>query len=323
MGIFVSNLQKNKSKPMKKYVFSIKKAIIFCVINAILFSCGEKSEKIVFPAVFDQAVPESQPGHSNLWKISGKDLQKPSYLFGTVHLLCLEDMFFTENFKTAFREIEQIAFEIDMTDLSKMVGAVQGAMMTETSLSQLVNKEDYALIEKFFSEELLMPISFFEKQMPMMAAALVSKSVMKCKEDGSYELILQQLATQHNIPIIGLEAIEDQLDVFRKIPYEQQATMLVKSIQQLDSSRLQMQEMIQTYRNQDIEKAAAMIKDNSQELSEFEDILLKNRNQNWIEKIEKNSASKSTMYAVGAAHLGGEFGVIQLLKAQGYTVEPF
>ena len=51
-------------------------------------------------------------------------------------------------------------------------------------------------------------------------------------------------------------------------------------------------------------------------------MLLNNRNKNWISKIDKYVKQKPTFIAVGAAHLGGQNGVISLLKKQGFKVEP-
>ena len=57
-------------------------------------------------------------------------------------------------------------------------------------------------------------------------------------------------------------------------------------------------------------------------MMQYEDILLNNRNYNWVEKLKKLMPGKSLVVAVGAGHLPGDKGVINLLRKAGFTVTP-
>src|SRR5689334_3400412 len=70
-----------------------------------------------------------------LWEITGNDLQKPVYIYGTMHLLCAKDALLSNNLKQIIREADQIYFEIDMDDISELLsGFKQGKMKNDTTL---------------------------------------------------------------------------------------------------------------------------------------------------------------------------------------------
>lgn len=114
------------------------------------------------------------------------------------------------------------------------------------------------------------------------------------------------------------------MGIFDSIPLKTQAEMLVKSIKSVNSGASEFKAMVELYKSQDIEAMAGTMKSDSSgenEMGKYENILLTTRNKNWIPLIGKNSATKSTFYAVGAGHLGGETGVVNLLRKEGFTVK--
>ena len=119
----------------------------------------------------------------------------------------------------------------------------------------------------------------------------------------------------------GLETIDFQISIFDEIPDEDQATMLVESIKSSDTGSDQMKEMVDIYKRQDI-NAMQELMQGDETIKEYEDILLVKRNKNWIPQIKEMMASESVFFAVGAGHLGGEMGVIQLLKNEGLKLTP-
>ncbi len=69
-----------------------------------------------------------------LWRISGNNLTKPSYLFGTIHLLCANDIELSETLKSAIKETDKVYLELDMDNLFEMMQAVQKMKMRTTPL---------------------------------------------------------------------------------------------------------------------------------------------------------------------------------------------
>lgn len=113
------------------------------------------------------------------------------------------------------------------------------------------------------------------------------------------------------------------MNIFDEIPYEQQAKDLVKMAQEgLEKSKETFSLMLKLYQEQDIEAMTKLVEeDSTQTISNHSDKLLNNRNKNWIPKISEFANQKPTFFGVGAGHLGGENGVIALLRREGYTVK--
>jgi len=80
--------------------------------------------------------------------------------------------------------------------------------------------------------------------------------------------------------------------------------------------------MVKLYKDQDLVGMQKMFEDDEEGIGKYEDVFLKNRNQNWIPVMEKMMSAKPTFFAVGAGHLGGSIGVIALLRKVGYNVKP-
>jgi uncharacterized protein YbaP (TraB family) len=125
----------------------------------------------------------------------------------------------------------------------------------------------------------------------------------------------------------GLETVEDQVNVFEKIPYADQAKALVELIKEIkkdsNSGKAEFKKLLDLYLAQDIDGMVVMSGEEFfGDLENGEAELLTNRNQKWIPKIKAMSKEKPTFYAVGAAHLGGPNGVIRLLMKEGYSLKP-
>lgn len=268
--------------------------------------------------------------NSLLWEISGRGLQQPSYLFGTIHMIGREDFFLTEATKASFGKAGQVVFEIDMEemmDFTKLMPLMMKAFMAnDTTLSDLLSEEDYALVKGHF-EEIGLPIMFLERIKPMFLSALGGEDMfsMGGGEDAevvSYEMELMQMAQQRRLPIEGLETAEYQMSMFDSIPYKAQAEMLVRAIQSEDTGDGQFARMVELYKSQDLQGMQAMMEDEASGIGGYEDLLLVRRNRNWIPVMGELMKVKPAFFAVGAGHLGGAQGVVALLREAGYSVKP-
>ncbi|MFK7935270.1 MAG: TraB/GumN family protein [Saprospiraceae bacterium] len=264
-----------------------------------------------------------------LWKISGKELTQPSYLFGTIHMIGKEDFSLSDVTKESFAKTERVTFEIDMADMNDM--SKQMSMMMKAfmeggkTLKQLLSEEDYKLVSDYFNK-MGMPMMFLERIKPMFLSALtatdMSPTAMQSGEVVSYEMELMKMAQAKEKETGGLETMEFQMSMFDSIPYEAQAAMLVDGLKNQDSGNEQFAEMVKLYKAQDINAMHKMIDSDESGVGDYEELLLVNRNLNWIPIMEKMMEEKPTFFAVGAGHLGGDKGVVTLLVAAGYDVKP-
>jgi uncharacterized protein YbaP (TraB family) len=134
---------------------------------------------------------------------------------------------------------------------------------------------------------------------------------------------LMKISHQQNKEIFGLETVKEQMAVFDVISYQEQINQLIKSVKdKLANDKKEYIEGLEMYEKEDLNGLLEVFeKSDNTMMSKYNDILLINRNNKWIPKIEKEILQKPTFFGVGAAHLSGENGIIMLLRKNGYTVE--
>lgn len=300
-------------------------------VGVLLFTTSKLKAQVVAEMTSDSTETEAQLDsldNSLLWEISGNGLETPSYLFGTIHMIAEKDFIFTDTTKAVFDKCSKVAFEIKMDDVMNL--GTQFSLMTKVfmndgkTLQSLLNEEDYGVVKEYF-KEMGLPLTFLERMKPMFLSALVSGDLSgeqdkEAEKMVSYEFKLMDRAQRLNKEIAGLETLEFQMGIFDKIPYEAQAQMLVESIKMSDAGNDQLQEMVELYKAQDLNNLHRLISSDSEGLGEHEDVLLNERNRNWIGKMEEMMKETRVFFAVGAGHLAGEEGVINLLKKEGYTL---
>jgi len=116
-----------------------------------------------------------------------------------------------------------------------------------------------------------------------------------------------------------LESMEEQLNFIHSIPYKEQAKMVLDYIEEGENMEAEFDELTKTYLSEDIDALHRLIEKQAKEYDFMAD-LVDNRNKNWIPQIKKLATEKSSFFGVGAGHLGGAKGVINLLRKAGYKV---
>ncbi len=281
----------------------------------------------------EKTVDAKPIANSLLWAISGNGLEDTSYLYGTIHLIAKDDYFLTDQTKVAFDKSEKVTFEInmeDMMDMGAQMGLMMKAFMTDgQTLSDLLDEERYKEVQTHFEE---MGMNSFMWQMmerikPMFLSVFGSMDMtggggLNTGEMMSYEMEFMEMAKGKEKSMGGLETAEYQMSMFDSIPYSAQAEMLYESIKVEDSSSDQLDEMVKLYKNQDLKGMMKMFAADEEGIGQYEDLLLVGRNKNWIPVMQKMMKEQVTFFAVGAGHLGGNNGVVNLLKAEGFTLTP-
>lgn len=281
----------------------------------LMFSCNAQIKK---PGLLI-----NKDDNTLLWQISGNGLQKPSYLFGTFHLMCKDDVQFSEQLKTAVGNAATVYMELDMDDPALMLsGMTMMTMKGGKKLTDFYSKEEYKKIELFFKDSLGAPLSFLQTIKPFMLVALLYPKMMPCKSVSGVEEELMKLAKTQKKEIKGLETMELQAAVFDSIPYEEQAKELLKSIDSMDLNKKNFDTMIRVYKSQRLSAIEALFNKSELGMQNHEDILLDRRNINWVEQLGAILKTENVFIAVGAGHLVGKNGLITLLRKKGYKVLP-
>lgn len=262
-----------------------------------------------------------------LWRISGKNLSKPSYIFGTMHMICANDIELSDSLKKAIQNSDNVYLELDMDDMWQMMGAMMHMTMKgDTTLSDLLPPEDYKKVKDYFKEHSgLIPFSLMEKYKPLLVESMIIEQSKPCDNMIVIEQLVMEEAKKNNVDIKGLETFDYQLSIFDKIPYKLQAQQLAKMVDDAKSGNSGDEDEIKiltdAYRKQEINKMDELTKEDPS-IGEFTDILLYDRNANWSKKLQELMPGSSLVVAVGAGHLPGKKGVLNLLREAGYTVEP-
>jgi uncharacterized protein len=265
-------------------------------------------------------LPQSKDNNTLLWEISGKGLQKPSYVFGTFHIMCKEDIRFSENLKTAIKTAKEVYFEMDLDDPKTMLGGLAMMNMKNKTLSDLYTKAELEKLTTFFKDSIKMSLSFFNKAKPMLLEALLYPRIMPCKTPSGIETELMVIAKKEKKEIKGFETMEFQSAVFDSIPYETQAKALLKDIDSTEKFKIFFNKMLDIYKNQETDKLGQMMADTTFSGGENDDALLKNRNINWVKQLKIILKSNNIFMAVGAGHLFGKDGLIVMLRKEGYVL---
>ncbi len=262
---------------------------------------------------------------SLLWEIKGKKVESPSYIMGTMHLIPEDKFLFPEHIEDKLKNSEVLVMEIG--GISEDVNVVKYMMLDTGNVfsyfteQQLDSLFDYTEKELGYDEENMRMM--FSKMKPLVIMQLMTKNTFG-ENPASYELTLEKLAKEDSLEIQGLETIEDQVAIFDKISIEEQVDMLVSSLKAsyTDSDSSTSVEIIDVFLTQNIDSIYRYTMSAGGEMGNMEKDFLTDRNQKWIPQIRKLVKRNKCFIAVGAAHLGGPYGVIQLLKDEGYELIP-
>jgi uncharacterized protein YbaP (TraB family) len=261
--------------------------------------------------------------NSLLWQVSGKGLKHPSYLFGTFHLMCKNDIHFSNQLTTAVNRADKVYMEIDMDDPATILGGMMLMTMKDgKTLQQLYSDADYKKIRQYFTDSLKTPLSFIVRMKPFFLEALLYPKMMPCKLISGVEEELMKVAKTQKKEIKGLETMEFQAGVFDSIPYEEQAKELLQSIDSMASNKKSFTTMMQVYKNQQINEIENLFSKSESGMENHQDLLLNNRNKNWVGQLKSIMKTNPVFVAVGAGHLVGKQGLIALLRKEGYVVQP-
>lgn len=289
---------------------------LLLIISALFFFVACKAQP-------QPKLPSGKDENSLLWEISGKGLKQPSYLFGTFHMMCKEDIHFSNNLLSAIHTSKEVYFEMDLDDASNTLGAMFFMNMKDgKTLRDLFTAEEFLKLDTYFRDSLRTSLKTFQKMKPSFLEAFLYPKMMPCKNMSGVEQELLKIAAKDKKEIKGFETIAFQASVFDSIPYDVQAKSLLKTIDSIDTYKVEFDKMVKLYKAQQIDQLEAMLKDETFGIKDGLDVLLDKRNLNWVEQLKTILPNNNIFMAVGAGHLVGKKGLIELLRKEGYQLRP-
>jgi hypothetical protein len=213
--------------------------------------------------------------------------------------------------------------EMDMDDPSIMLsGLLYMNMKDGKKLKDLYTDAEYKKVANYFTDSVGIPLMMLQSIKPYFLVAMLYPKMMKCKNASGVEGELMSIAKEDKKEIKGLETMQFQSSVFDSIPYEWQAKELLKNIDSFSIYKKEFDTMLLQYKNQQLSAMEISLAKSEFGSDKYEDILLTKRNLNWVGQLKTIMQKESVFVAVGAGHLVGEKGLLNLLKKEGYTIEP-
>ena len=198
-----------------------------------------------------------------LWEISGNDLQKPSYLYGTMHIGDKRVYDFNDSLLLLFDQCDIFAGELVLEQsLFRSLNLLMGMRMQgDTTLADLLSKDQYAFIKGKLDKKLdemgmLFSAGFIEKMKPIFISIIMSDlDIQSGSNQIPLDLHFQNIAKEKNMEVIGLETIDEQMAVFDRIPLKKQADMLYHELkkQEEDDDAMDMDKLIDIYASEDLD----------------------------------------------------------------------
>jgi hypothetical protein len=270
----------------------------------------------------------SDPAQSLLWKVSGNGLKKPSYLYGTFHLVPGSYLPADGKVMAAFQAANGVIVEIKM-DSSDMMKASTLAIMHDHQLSQLYAPADYTTLETEFTAATGYPLAPFAQVKPAALSLMLTLAYnqqvapwLAAYKGAPLDMYFQQEGKRLDKNILALETVEEQMHLlYNAQPVEEQAQLLLTIVQEKDIVREASGAVAEAWRTEDL---AAMQAASDRMMKHYgsEAALLDDRNARWMEVLPKAMKKGPQFIAVGALHLAGDKGLIQLLRDKGYSVVP-
>lgn len=275
---------------------------------------------------------QTVPTKGLLYKVSGKGLKQPSYLFGTYHLL--KDGYLKTQPKVieCFNQCSGVVVEVDMraSDPNKMaVAMMMSAGESKTIKNQLTEAEQKILIDKLSVNPMMMGLNIDMLTMfkPSALATLLAlempndvDSIIESYPGQGMDQYFVVVADSMKKSILGLETIEEQTGILFDQPIDEQFAYLKKTLAIADSLDNDSRILTKAYLTGDMTAMYKMAYKYPLFKKDM-DKLLKDRNDKWLKKLPK-LFKQPQFIAVGALHLAGEEGLVYQLQKMGYTVEP-
>jgi len=272
----------------------------------------------------DQAV-ESDNGRHFLWRATGPSGTEV-FLLGSIHALPEEAYPLAAEIDEAFASAQTVFFEVDMEDTAGLGGRMMaaGALPPDTRLGDVLEPETRRLLDVYLNESGL-SFGAFEAMKPWMAAlSLTSIELMKAgfSVDAGLDLHLAQRAHKAGKDIEAFETADYQISLFSDMDEDESRAFLRYALKDMESVVAQLGDLTRAWKNGDVPTLSALLTEAFSDEPELFERLVTVRNRAWLPRIEGLLKGDDTaMVVVGALHLVGPGGLIEMLKNQGYRVE--
>ena len=264
-------------------------------------------------------------GHHVFWEVKGRN--NTLFLLGSVHMLKPDDSALPAEVLRAYEQSKSLVMELDLNnvDSEELLGSgVESAMLPEgQSLSEVLGPELYASLVEHCKALGLAP-EIMDHFQPWFAALLLEQTALGqagLEAGAGIDEQFSQRARDDNKPIIGLETAEEQLGFFAHLSLDQQRQYLQATLKDLNSEGSDAAVMVRAWQHGDTAELERLMRKESASNPELFRMLTTDRNRKWLPRIVALlHEDQDYLVIVGALHLVGDDGLVELLKRQGFQV---
>ena len=258
--------------------------------------------------------------HSQLlWEISGNGLDRKSYLYGTLHVAPAKEFYLNPNVQSVMKNCDVLALEIVVNLKDAIAIAPMMVLENGKNIQDYLNPQEFARFRDYCLNTIKMKEKKFKRYYRLkpffISSDLLIQQLGKIKK---VEKELEKIAKKNKMSVMGLETIEFQMQTINTMSVEEGYKQLMRD---LGNEMTEFRRLLSEYKKENLLALLDMMAKSEAETPGFTEAFLNIRNRNWIPVIEKIIKDKAVFVAVGAAHLPGEEGVINLLKKQGYELK--
>lgn len=255
---------------------------------------------------------------SLLWEINRADLPAPSYLFGTMHTKSKQAFGFQPSVFEKIEACEAFANEFKLDDADPIAMQEALKMPNGTTLKDYISPKKLAKIQRIIRKAFGVNIEALIYHKPFLITNLLTDKILAEEQQQALDVYLLEYAKKAGKQIMGIETFQEQLDILYQIPLKYQVKSLIDIAKNVKKYRKKLLYMADLYETADIQCIFKATKKNSGKLRK---LMLYHRNEVMAKRIAQLVKEQSLFAAIGAAHLGGEKGVLKLLKQQDFLLK--
>ncbi|SPD71863.1 GumN family protein [uncultured Desulfobacterium sp.] len=281
---------------------------------------------IIFSLCLSAIASSKEIQRSCLWRVTSGT--NSVFLLGSIHVLKDNSTALNPSIEKAFNDSRVLVFELDPKDMSdakaQQMLLAKGLLPEGQSLDKVISKETYNLA-KSRASQLGLDIATFNRFKPwlfVMRLAMAKMQRLGFSNQKGIDTYFYSKAAQSGKMVIGLETFAQQMDMLDIMSTMNQDDLVRQAIKDLDVMEEELGSIIEAWTNGDIKALEQVIFKSFKDFPLIYKALIINRNIAWAAKITKLlEKDDNHMVIVGAAHLAGKDGVVELLKKKGFDVE--
>ncbi len=253
-----------------------------------------------------------------LWQIDKPNLPGTSYLFGTMHVRDIRAFDYQDLVCEKIQTCDTFATEINLNEAELLLGEQSMDLPEGVLLSDFYSPKKYAKIGRFFLKTTGMPIDHFVRAKPMMLTNFVTSSLLNDDQPVSLDRFFWEFAEKENRILLGIETVQEQIDLMDRIPLDYQAKALWSMVKNVSRFRKNLLKLSSLYQEGNLLK---ILKSAKKSTGKLRKMMIYDRNEIMAERIALLVSEQTLFVAVGAGHLGGKKGIIKKLKAAGFRLK--